>query len=405
MGELHVGSVKVGEHIGAVRNGPGRQSVSSAILAAAFDCAMLIDHAGRLLEFNRAAEQQFGYQRLELLGMGLAELIAPPRQRERARHALSRCLASAEGGILDGPLELIGIRSDGSEFPMKLTMTRVPGSEPPCVATYVRDLAERRRTEQELTEALGRERAARAEAVVQGLRSKRLVAQLLSTEERERRRLARSVHDGPLQLLAAAQLALGRSARAGTQSISAAQDAVSDAIAQLRQGLVDLYPPALERQGLAAALRDLTDKIGRRSGLRISLEIGADTPGAHDQLIFSLVRELLFNAERHAHATEVTIRVQRHDDELTLEVEDDGIGVSPGRLEAAQDQGHIGLASSIERVEALRGSLSIRAGGVRGTRVRATLPARRSTDRPRVRTAPRSPDATHHGLERRSITL
>ncbi len=390
--------------MGAVPNGPGRQSVASAILAAAFDCAMLIDHAGRLLEFNRAAERRFGYQRREVLGREVAGLIAPPRRRDRARQAVSRCLASAEGEILDPPLELIGMRSDGSEFPMKLTMIRVPGSEPPCVAGYVRDLTERLRTERELMETLGRERAARAEAVVQGLRSKRLVAQLLSTEEHERRRLACSVHDGPLQELAAAQLALGRSARAGAQSISTAQDAVSDAIAQLRQGLVDLYPPALERQGLSAALRELADKIGRRSGLRISLAIGADTLGAHDQLIFSLLRELLSNAERHAHATEVAIRVQRHDDGLTLEVEDNGLGVSPGRLEAARHQGHIGLASSIERVEALGGSLSIRADAAHGTHVRATLPARRSTDRTRVRTA-RSPDATHHEPERRSIAL
>ena len=89
------------------------------------------------------------------------------------------------------------------------------------------------------------------------------------------------------------------------------------------------------------------------SRVQVSVEITAGAAGAHDQLIFSLVRELVSNAERRAAARQVAIRIQREGRKLAVEVQDDGTGLPPGRLETASSEGHIGLASSAERVEAL----------------------------------------------------
>jgi two-component system, NarL family, sensor kinase len=117
------------------------------------------------------------------------------------------------------------------------------------------------------------------------------------------------------------------------------------------------------------------------------------------------VRELVSNAERHAAARQVAIRIQRDDRELAVEVQDDGTGLPPGRLETALSEGHIGLASSAERVEALGGSLSIRTRQAQGTLIRAVFPARRATDRTRsAATIPERRHAAQHP-ERRSLTL
>lgn len=93
--------------------------------------------------------------------------------------------------------------------------------------------------------------------------AKRLVAQILTTEDRERQRLASSLYDGPLQELACARLALARWVQSGADAVSEAHEALTRAIAQLRDVVFDLYPPALEALGLEAALRDLIEAVVR----------------------------------------------------------------------------------------------------------------------------------------------
>lgn len=212
---------------------------------------------------------------------------------------------------------------------------------------------------------------------------RRLMAQLLDAEELERKRIARFLHDYPIQDLAAALLALGNVSRNPTSALTDAQEAIQRAIDQLRTAVFDLYPPVVEQLGLEAAIRDLTAQIDARSDISVAYEVATDALGAHDQLLFSLARELLLNAERHAHARSVAIRITRAGSELVLEVEDDGNGFARARLGEARRHGHIGLASGTERVQALGGAFSIRTDPGAGTAVRVTLPARRAADRAR----------------------
>jgi PAS domain S-box-containing protein len=121
------------------------EELKSAILESALDCIITMDHEGRVVEFNSAAEATFGYEREAVVGEVMGDLIIPPSLRERHRRALDIYLATGEDHILNRRLELKAMRSDGSEFPVELTVSRIGTGDPPMFAGYVRDITERRR--------------------------------------------------------------------------------------------------------------------------------------------------------------------------------------------------------------------------------------------------------------------
>ncbi|HET6549192.1 MAG TPA: PAS domain S-box protein, partial [Solirubrobacter sp.] len=131
----------------AVRESEARKT---AILNAAFDCIVTMDHAGRVVEINRAAERTFGYRAEQMIGRELAELIVPPGFREAHRAGLERYVRTGHSATGGHPVEVLGMRADGSEFPLELIVTRpdVPG--PPLFCGYLRDMTEVRERERAL---------------------------------------------------------------------------------------------------------------------------------------------------------------------------------------------------------------------------------------------------------------
>ena len=123
------------------------EQFKSAVMAAALDCIIGIDHRGAVIEFNDAAEQLFGYRREEVLGRELAELIVPEELRERHRAGLRRYLETGEGQMIDSRTELPALRADGTVIPVELTVTRIPGSEPPIFTGFLRDTTDRAEAE------------------------------------------------------------------------------------------------------------------------------------------------------------------------------------------------------------------------------------------------------------------
>jgi PAS domain S-box-containing protein len=114
---------------------------TAAIVEAALDCVITMDHHGDVIDFNPAAEATFGYTREEAIGQSLAELIIPEHLRAPHRHGLARFLATGEGRILNRRLELDGQSADGRVFPVELTVTRLGRREPPLFAGFIRDIS------------------------------------------------------------------------------------------------------------------------------------------------------------------------------------------------------------------------------------------------------------------------
>jgi PAS domain S-box-containing protein len=127
-----------------------REARHTAILEAALDCIITIDDRGRVLEFNSAAEETFGYRAGDVIGHEMAELIVPQHLRDQHRAGFARYLETQEARILGRRLELTGVRADGSEFPVELTITRIRLDGPPVFSGHVRDITERKLAEEEV---------------------------------------------------------------------------------------------------------------------------------------------------------------------------------------------------------------------------------------------------------------
>jgi PAS domain S-box-containing protein len=134
-----------------------------AILDAALDCVVSIDHRGLITYFNPAAEETFGYRSEQAVGTELAEVILPPSLRDAHRAGFARHLETGETRILGQRIELIGMRGDGSEFPVELTVTRIDAPGAPLFTAYLRDITDRRTAEQELRAAHSRLQSIAAE--------------------------------------------------------------------------------------------------------------------------------------------------------------------------------------------------------------------------------------------------
>jgi signal transduction histidine kinase len=198
----------------------------------------------------------------------------------------------------------------------------------------------------------------------------------------ERRRLAGDLHDGVVQDLAGINYALerlrlsGASADQRDEVIASSASRLRGSIGDLRDLLVDIYPPALAEHGLGCALAELADGL-QRGGMDVDLETeGAESlPPAASALIFRAAQEAIRNVATHSGAGSVVIKAGRRDGQATLVVEDDGRGFDDAQLQERIRAGHLGLRSTSDLMAAAGGTLRLRAVPGEGTRVMVEVPA------------------------------
>jgi PAS domain S-box-containing protein len=161
-----IGSL-IGEFIESLRIAEAvrlSEARKSAVFASSIDAVITIDHEGRVVEFNPAAERIFGHTLEDAVGAELAELVIPASLRERHRAALRRCVETGKSTLLGQRIELSGMRSDGSEFPVEVAINAIAGTDPPMFTGTIRDITDRRTAEREREELLRLEQLARVDA-------------------------------------------------------------------------------------------------------------------------------------------------------------------------------------------------------------------------------------------------
>ena len=206
----------------------------------------------------------------------------------------------------------------------------------------------------------------------------RLVVEALAAEDRERARLAETIHDHALQNLLAVRQDLVDAERRPEERqelVAGARQLVEETARSLRDLISSVHPVTLRHGGLETALTSLAESHARRGGFEAEVVVAEGVAGDHDALLLRIAGELLTNVEKHAQASRVDVSARRDGERIVLQVEDDGLGMDPRRGLDAVRAGHIGLASASERVKALGGSFRVSSTPGEGTRVRVELPA------------------------------
>lgn len=195
----------------------------------------------------------------------------------------------------------------------------------------------------------------------------------IASAEAERARLARELHDSPLQELAGAIKRIELLPEAHAEE--AALRRVAD---ELRRLTSELHPPVLDDLGLVAAIQHLADQVRPQTGARLVIGIAdhtglprANRPPEEVELnLFRIVQEAVGNALKHADASAVRVSGEVTGQRVRLLVEDDGPGLRPAAADEALRAGRFGLPSMRRRAEAIGAELEVGAGPTTGTRVR-----------------------------------
>lgn len=222
-----------------------------------------------------------------------------------------------------------------------------------------------------------------AEALRQSERFREVSQRLMQAQDEERRRIARELHDSAGQIVASLAMSLGtikEGVKRSLPQIAASAEDGERLVQQLGQEIRTmsylLHPPLLEETGLPATLRWYIEGLSDRSGLNISLNVSENfgrLPSDLELVIFRLVQECLTNVHRHSESKSAAIRLGRAAGRVSLEVQDDGRGISPERMSEIQSQGSgVGIAGMRERIRPFDGDLSIHSNG-RGTKISVTL--------------------------------
>ncbi|HEY1038830.1 MAG TPA: sensor histidine kinase, partial [Bacteroidia bacterium] len=216
-------------------------------------------------------------------------------------------------------------------------------------------------------------------ATQKDLRSKAVI----EAEEKERRRIAQDLHDGVGQILSAAKLNLsGLESKLKPENdeqkalLANALDLVNDSVKEVRTVSHNMMPNTLIKLGLASAVREFITKIGTVPNLKIDLQIlGMEErlENTIETVLYRVIQEVVSNIIKHAKANVISMQLIRHEDDLTIMIEDNGIGFDKAKI--AQAEG-IGLKNIISRVEFLNGQVDFDTTPGQGTTVVIEVPLR-----------------------------
>ncbi len=205
-------------------------------------------------------------------------------------------------------------------------------------------------------------------------------------QEEARKKLARDLHDGPTQSIAAiamrvnfARRLMERDPKAASDELYKVEDLARRTTKEIRHMLFTLRPLILESQGLVAALNQLAEKMRETHGQNVIVEA---QPGAAEQLeigkqgvVFYIAEEAVNNARKHAQARHIWVRLRSKGDLFFLEIEDDGVGFNVGAVDANYEQrGSLGMVTMRERTELVNGLLRIDSTEGVGTRIQVVVP-------------------------------
>jgi PAS domain S-box-containing protein len=334
------------------------------VFDAAVDGFVELDERNLIVRANDAFARMIGIDRATIEGRPWGAVAAAVNG---ADPSLATMPETGQGSIR---------RTEGQPLYLEARVSHVP-TEPPLRLLLVRDVTAAKVADQTIR------------SLFQFLQDRdedrtRLFRRTNAAIEQERNRIARDLHDGPVQGVSAASLSLEAAllmikagdAEHGVEMLGTIREELAQEADSLRRLMSGLRPPVLEERGLLPALRDHLMRFGTEHGLQVGFDgtLDREVPDDLETLAYRVVQEALANVAKHADATRVAVAVGSDGSQLRIEIEDDGCGFDPNRARDFLHAGRVGLASMRERVELASGSFAVRSTPGRGTTVMATIP-------------------------------
>jgi len=331
---------------------------------AVMDAIVAVDRNQRIVLFNPSAEAMFGYKAHEALGQHI-DLLIPVHLRGAHRSSMGAFSERApQSRSMSPQVEVIGLRADGSEFPIESTISHsVVGGELQLTAV-LRDVSQRRKSDYELR------------MVNSQLRE--LTMSLQRVREEERKRISRELHDELGQQLTGLKLSLswlGARIKDGkalqVDHVDEMRRQMDVAIGSVRRIAAELRPRLLDDLDFREALTWHTAEFFKHTDLKYYLHLpGADLVREEglSTALFRILQEALTNVVRHAHATQVEVLLEVVDILLILTIKDNGQG-----FDVVSRAGGIGVVSMRERCGAIGANFQIDSAPGQGTRVTVSI--------------------------------
>ena len=342
------------------------EATTRALLDTAGQAILAVNSAGVIVLTNRMTAKMFGYDSEELIGQP-HDILVPQRLREiHKMHRAEFSIQPITRPMGTGPV-LAGLRKDGSEFPIEVSLSSVETGHGPLAVSFVSDITARKQAESALRESEQQLRA--------------LAGSLLTAQEDKRRRIARELHDDITQRLAFLSIELGKLAAEapdGLESFRAhlrgLQNQTLNASTEVRRISHGLHPSVISDFGLSIALEDFCQEFENTQ--RIRVEFGG--PVDDSQLdhaaatcLYRIAQEAMRNAVTHGQATKVRVVLSVPKGLMQLQVIDNGQGFAPGSVPAKPG---LGIVSMRERIRMVNGSVTISSEPQTGTTITASVP-------------------------------
>jgi PAS domain S-box-containing protein len=347
----------------------------------------MLDVQGHVSSWNSGAERINGYGVTEIIGKHFS-IFYPQEDVRSGKPQRELEIAAREGRLED---EGWRIRKDGSRFWANVIISALRDEAGRLVGfgKVTRDFTERIRTNDALRKEI--EEKTETERKLHELERslRQLSLRLLQTQDEERRRIGRDLHDSVGQYLVGLKMKLdslkssaNRSERKDASQLAECSQLIDEAIKEVRTISYVLYPPMLEELGLKSAIPWYLEGFTKRSGIKTTFEVSPDfdrIPGDLELALFRVLQESLTNVHRHSGSSMASVRLLTRNRAVILEVSDEGKGAqSKNWKDRAQDwmgAFGVGLRGMSERMRQLGGNLELSSTQA-GTTVTATLPIR-----------------------------
>lgn len=364
----------------------GDDKVISLLIDQITDYAIFVlTPTGEVASWNRGAQRIKGYTAPEIIGKHFSCFYVPEDVASGKPQLL------LEAAAREGRAEQEGwrVRKDGSTFWASVVVTalRDTSGELLGFGKVTRDVTERMQAQQALRREMVEKTKAQRKLFESEESLRQLSLHLLRTQDEERRRIGREVHDSLGQYLTVLKMRLDGLASEEPNprtriSVELTQCStwLAECLKEVRTISYLLYPPMLEEKGLKSAIPWYLDGFTQRSGIEVNFEIPDDLQRLSrgvELALFRVLQEALTNIHRHSGSAKANIRLSRANGVLILEITDYGKGVPPGILEEAgpdwMGSVGVGLRGMNERLRQLGGTFDVLSTET-GTTVRATVP-------------------------------